>query len=84
MENLLTLLITLAALILVVKILAAPIRLLWKILLHSAFGFLCLWILNLVSGFTGVVFPLNILTCAVAGFLGVPGILILLIVELFL
>ena len=41
--------------------------------------FICLWLLNLASGITGIVFEINFITTLIVGFLGIPGIILLLI-----
>ena len=84
MENFVTLLIPLILLGVLIRVMLLPIRLLWKLLINSACGFLCLWLLNWISGFTGVLFPINAVTAAIAGFLGLPGILLLALVQVFL
>ena len=56
------------------RLIALPLRLGIKILLNSACGFVCLFLLNSISGFTGVYFPINYVTVIIAGFLGLPGI----------
>ena len=61
-----------------------PIRWGWKILLNSACGFLCLWLLNAISGFTGLWFPINAVTVITAGFLGLPGIGLLAVIQALL
>ena len=74
MENFVTLLVPAILALILVRLLCAPIRLLWKLLIHSGCGFLCLWLLNALSGFTGIYFPVNAVTVLTAGFLGLPGI----------
>ena len=58
------------------------IRWMWKISLHSLSGFLSLWLLNLISGITGIFLPINLLTAFTAGFLGLPGIALLTLVQI--
>ena len=67
-----------------VRLMALPIRWFWKLSINSACGFLCLWLLNSLAGFTGLSFPINAVTVVVAGFLGLPGIGVLALVQLFL
>lgn len=74
METFVTLLIPAVLALVLVRLLVLPMRLLFKLIAHSACGFLCLWLLNCVSGFTGIVFPLNAVTVLTAGILGLPGI----------
>ena len=59
--------------ILLIRTLMMPIKLGAKIGLHSGCGFLCLWLLNTVSGITGLYLPINAVTVLVSGFLGLPG-----------
>ena len=74
MENFVTLLIPAFLGVLLVRALLMPIGLMFKIGIHSACGFACLWLLNTVSVFTGIAFPINAVTVLTAGFLGLPGI----------
>lgn len=84
METFLSLVIPLLLFAFLLRFLTLPIKWGWKIFLNSACGFLCLWLLNSVAVFTGLYFPINYVTAAVAGFLGLPGIAILALVQLFL
>ena len=82
METFTALLIPALLTLLVLRIMAMPLKWFFKILIHVLGGFLCLWLLDTVSQFTGIFIPLNGITIAVAGFLGVPGIAFLAIAEL--
>ena len=84
MENILSVLIPVALVLVLLRILALPIRWSVKLLINGIGGFLCLWLLNWISGFTGVFFPINPITAAIAGFLGLPGIALLAAVQWFL
>ncbi len=77
MEEIAVLLIPAMFSIFLVRMLALPIRAVWKVGIHSGCGFLCLWLLNAVAPFTGILFPINAVTVLVSGFLGLPGISIL-------
>ena len=81
MENFVSILIPLLLLMLLLKLLVLPIRWFWKVFVNSICGFLCLWLLNSVSGFTGLLFPVNSVTVLIAGFLGLPGIALLAILQ---
>lgn len=74
MEEIITLLIPAMLAVVLVRLLLIPMKLIFKIGLHSACGFLCLWLLNAISMFTGIFFPINAVTVLIAGFLGLPGI----------
>ena len=69
---------------LAIWLLVLPIRWFWKLFLNSTCGFLCLWLLNSVSGFTGLFFPINYVTAIIAGFLGLPGIGLLAVLQFVL
>lgn len=84
MENYVSILIPLLLLTLLLKVLVLPIRWFWKVFVNSICGFLCLWLLNSVSGFTGMLFPVNSVTVLIAGFLGLPGIALLAILQFML
>ena len=64
-----------------VRLLLMPMKLIFKIGIHSGCGFLCLWLLNSVAAFTGAYFPINAVTVLVAGFLGLPGIGVMALLE---
>lgn len=84
MENILSLLIPIVVGLLVLKLLLSQIGCLWKLLINSLSGFACLWLLNLVSGFTGILFPINLATCLLVGVLGIPGIILLVLSQFLL
>ena len=84
MQSFSTLLIPALLIFLLLRIIALPIRWVWKISINSACGFLCLWLLNSLSAFTGLLFPVNAVTVVIAGFLGLPGIGVLALVQFFL
>lgn len=66
------------------RMIAMPIRWFWKLSINSACGFLCLWLLNSMAAFTNLYFPVNAVTVVIAGFLGLPGIGVLAIVQFLL
>lgn len=79
MENILALIIPVLIAVLVFKLLFSQVKLIWKIAVNSISGFICLWLLNLASGITGIAFEINFITTLIVGFLGIPGIILLLI-----
>ena len=74
MENFVTLLIPVLVGYLLIRLLLLPMKLIFKVGIHAACGFLCLWLLNTASVFTGICFPINGVTVLTAGTLGLPGI----------
>ena len=81
MENFVTLLIPAFLAVFLVRMLLLPMKWVFKLAVHSGCGFLCLWLLNAVSGYTGVYLPINAITAVIAGFLGIPGIGIIALLE---
>ena len=81
MENFAAIVVPMLLLAFLLRLLVLPIRWFWKVFINSACGFLCLWLLNSVSGFTGVYFPINNVTAIIAGFLGLPGIGLLVLLQ---
>ena len=63
-------------------VLLLPVRLAVKIAVHSGCSFLCLWLLNTAAGLTGVYLPINAVTVLLSGFLGIPGIALVALLEL--
>lgn len=81
MENILALIVPVLIAIFVIKLLFSQVKLIWKLAVNSLSGFICLWLLNLASGLTGIVFEINFITALVVGFLGIPGIVLLLVFQ---
>ena len=82
MENFATLLIPFFMGVILFRMVLMPLKLVWKVGIHTGCGFLCLWLLNSISLFTGIVIPINAVTALVAGFFGVPGMGILAMLEM--
>lgn len=81
MENFVTLLIPALLGVLMVRTLLLPVRLACKAAVYAGSGFLCLWLLNSVSWYTGLTLPVNAVTVGLAGVLGVPGIGLIALLE---
>lgn len=73
-----------AAAILLIKLITKPIRLVFKILINAAFGFLILFVVNFFGDIVGLSIGVNFINALVAGFLGVPGVILLILIQLFL
>lgn len=82
MEQFFTILIALSLCFGFLRLCLVPMRWFWKLLVNSLCGFACLWLMNLISGFTGIFFPINPVTALIAGFLGLPGIIFLILAQL--
>ncbi len=87
METLYTILLGAAVLVAVyvlIKIIAAPIKKIFKLLLNAVCGLLLLFIANFIGGFFNFAIPVNLLTCIIAGAFGIPGVIFLGVVVLFM
>ncbi len=82
MENFIVFAIPALFLFLVVRCLLYPMQWVFKVGIHVLCGFACLWLLNTVSGFTGVSLPVNGATAWIAGVFGVPGISLIALLEM--
>lgn len=81
MENFAVMLIPALLMVTLFRLVMLPMSLLFKFAIHAGCGFVCLWLLNTISGFTGIFFPVNAVTVLIAGFLGVPGMGLLALLE---
>ncbi len=85
METLSSVLMAAAAIvfvILLIRILSAPIRGIIKFLLHAAFGYVLLFIASFFGDFVGLDIQINLLSAVIAGFFGVPGVVFLALASL--
>lgn len=81
MEEIAVLLIPALLGLLLVRLLLVPMKFAFKLCIHSGCGFVCLWLLNAVTPFTGILFPINAVTVLTAGFLGLPGIALMAVLA---
>ena len=63
------------------RVFSAPLRLALRILANTLLGFLALWAVNLTAAVTGISLGLNIWNALVIGVLGLPGFVLLLLVQ---
>lgn len=68
-------------LIALLRVFSTPLRLALKLLANTLLGFLALWVVTLTSAFTGIALGLNLLNALVIGILGLPGFVLLLLVQ---
>ena len=65
-------------------LLLVPFKMVLRFIYNGLLGGLMLWGLNVVGGFFGVNIAINFVTALIAGFLGIPGIILLLILQMIL
>lgn len=67
--------------VLLFKILKTPLKWAFKLLLNAVGGFIALFILNFFGAIVGLSLTINLVNCLVAGILGLPGIVLLLLLK---
>ncbi len=65
-------------------LLFVPLKYLWRLILNGILGGLLLVAINLVGGLFGVTLAINPVTALVAGFLGIPGVALLFLLQIIL
>lgn len=68
-------------LVALLRVFRAPLKLAVKLLGNTLLGFLALWVANLTAGVTGITLGLNLWNALVIGILGLPGFVLLLLVQ---
>ena len=66
------------------KLLLKPIKFIFKFLINTALGFVLLWLVNFFGDPLGISVALNFTNALVVGFMGVPGVILLVLLQLFL
>ena len=64
-----------------IRIFQAPLKLAVRLLVNTLLGFLALWAVELTAGVTGIALGLNLWNALVIGVLGLPGFVLLLLVQ---
>ena len=67
----------LVVLFFVINMFSLSLKLLWK----GICGVILLWLFNLVGGIFGVTIPIHFISALVAGFFGVPGVIVMLLMQ---
>ena len=83
LSALLTVVAIIFCVIALLKILAAPIKLIFKLLLNAALGFVILFAVNFIGGFLDFTLGFNLLNALIVGFLGLPGVVLLIVITIF-
>lgn len=79
----LPMLIGVAILFVVLKLLALPMKLIIKLVINGLVGAAIIFVVNLVGANFGFVIDLNWITALIVGILGVPGVVIVAILQFF-
>jgi inhibitor of the pro-sigma K processing machinery len=65
-------------------LLLAPLKFIMKLLVNGLLGGLMLLVIILIGGFFSVTIAINPLSAVIAGYFGLPGIILLLLLKLIL
>lgn len=68
----------------VAKFFVLPIKIITKLLMNGIIGGVMLVVLNYFGGYVGLNIPINLFSALTAGFLGLPGILLLIALQVFM
>lgn len=72
-------LIAIVGMVVLVKLFSWPLKVLGKLILNGGLGVLLLLFVNLAGQYVGISIGINAITALIAGFLGVPGVIFLII-----
>lgn len=80
----LPMLIGVAILFVILKLLALPMKLIIKLVINGLVGAAIIFVVNLIGANFGFVIDLNWITALIVGILGVPGVVIVAILQFFI
>lgn len=81
MGNIFWFIIAILIVFVVAKIFAWPLKVLINLIINGVMGAVLLYLINFVGGNFGLVIPINAVTALIAGILGIPGVLFLIILN---
>lgn len=61
-----------------------PLKLVFKLIYNGLIGGAMLWAVNFVGGHFGFTVAINPMTALLAGFLGLPGVILLILFKIFI
>ncbi len=68
------------AVLIVAKLLAWPFKQILKLAFNAIGGVILIFLVNTFGATIGITIPFNIITALVAGILGIPGVIILIVI----
>lgn len=71
-------------LLLVGRILLMPLKMVLQLVYNGVIGGILLWLVNLAGGSIGFTIGINPITALLAGFLGIPGVILLILFKVFI
>ncbi|MBP2651627.1 MAG: sigmaK-factor processing regulatory protein BofA [Firmicutes bacterium] len=68
---------------LVGKIFVMPIKFVFRLIYNAIIGGIMLWVVNFIGGYFDFIVAINPITALVAGILGIPGVVLLILFKVF-
>lgn len=65
-------------------LLVLPMKLIVRLVINGIVGAIALIVFNMFGSYLGITIGVNPITALIAGFLGIPGVLLMIFVKLFL
>lgn len=78
----LSFLVALIVLFLVLKIIAAPIKIIIKLMLNALAGGVVLFLINMIGAGFGFVLDINWITSLIVGIFGMPGVILVILLQI--
>lgn len=66
---------------LLAKVFFVPLKITAKLVFNGVIGGIVLWLINFVGSFFSFAVPINPITALVAGFLGIPGVILIIVLN---
>lgn len=76
--------VALIVLYIILKILAAPVKIIIKLLINAFVGGVVLFLINLVGASFGIVLNITWITSLIVGIFGVPGVVLVILLQILL
>lgn len=70
--------------ILIGKIFIVPIKIIVKLIVNSLLGAVLLYVINLIGAMWSFHIGINVITALVVGILGIPGAILLMVIQIFI
>lgn len=64
------------------RVLLVPLKIVLKLIYNALLGAVCIIAINFAGGLIGFHIALNVFTAFVVGFLGIPGLILLIVLKL--
>lgn len=82
--SILAIFLAIGAVYIIGMLLVLPIKLIVKLVVNGVLGAVALFLLNIVGSYFGLTIGINPITALIAGFLGIPGVILLIFLKIVL